>query len=242
MKKDTVLFVYHALRIGGVEKELLAYIRHLDAKKFSIHLALTRVAGELLPELPPYVHIHKVIGDSVKPNIRYLVNLYRVIYRIRPAVVVGFMQDICFNILLIHKFSPVRFQVIVSEHIVLSRWQKVLRTNWVKARLVPMLYKNAVIIAAHGESVLHDLKTSFRVDVSKVRLIPSYIESRRYPFIKKNHRNSTAYSAGLSVYGKTCTGKKISTYYSLRFKPPLIRSPACSSCWLESDRQNHTDK
>jgi glycosyltransferase involved in cell wall biosynthesis len=186
MKKNTVLFVYHGLHVGGVEKELLAYIRHLDAKKFSVHLALTHVTGELLSELPPYVHIHRVIGDSFKPNIRYLVNLYRVISRIRPSVVVGFMQDICFSILLIHKISPVRFQVIVSEHIVLSRWQQVLRTNWVKARLVPVLYKDAIIIAAHGESVLNDLKMSFRVDVSKVRLIPSYIESCRYPFIKKN--------------------------------------------------------
>lgn len=185
MKKRTVLFVYHALQVGGVEKELLAYIKHLSRAEYSLHLALTDISGEVLSELPPYVQIHNIRGNSVKPDVRYLVNLFFLIVRIRPHVVVGFMQDICFNILLVRTCSPIRFRVIISEHIVLSRWQQVLHTPWIKTRIVPMLYKQATIIAAHGESVFKDLATCFHIDESKIILIPNYIDPHRYRYCKK---------------------------------------------------------
>ena len=55
--KKSILFVSHALELGGAERALLALLESLDPGKCDIDLFLLRHQGELLTKIPPYVHL-----------------------------------------------------------------------------------------------------------------------------------------------------------------------------------------
>lgn len=55
MKK--IIFVGEYMLCGGVEKSLLALLKFIDPKKYSITVMLLKKRGVLLPELPDYVKI-----------------------------------------------------------------------------------------------------------------------------------------------------------------------------------------
>lgn len=177
--KKTVLFVYHSLAIGGTEKELLAYITHLDRKDYDVHLALTRIEGELLTMVPEYVQLHEVPGDSITPSVFHLFHLYKTIRKIQPDIVMGFMQDVSFNILFLRYFTNLRYKTIVAEQIVLSQWQILKQTPWLKRLLIAFLYKKADACFAQGESVRKDLENNFEIDPRKLYLIPNFISPAR---------------------------------------------------------------
>lgn len=175
-----ILLVYHSLQIGGVEMEILAYIKHLDKNQYSIHLALNRVEGELLINLPDYVTIHQVNGNSVTPNIFYLFSLYKVIKKVKPAIVIGFMQDINIGILITQLITPFKYKSIVCEQVVLSEWQRFHKTSLLKLLLIRFLYRRANAVFAQSESIVEDLATNFRIDKNKIYLIPSYIDEKKF--------------------------------------------------------------
>jgi len=173
--KITILFVYHSLSVGGTEKELIAYISHLNRDNYDIHLALTRVSGELLQDLPPYAHVHHTKGDSITPNIQYLFNLYRTIQKIKPSIVVGFMQDCNFNILLLKLITNLKYKVIASEQIILSEWQNLQQTPLLKRVLVAFLYRHADVCVGQTEPILKDLADNFGVSNQNLYIIPNYV-------------------------------------------------------------------
>lgn len=178
MNKKKIVLVYHSLHIGGAEKELLAYIEHLDRKTYNIHLVLTHIDGELLSSVPKFVKIHCAQGNSYKPDFLHLINLFVRLRAIDPDVVVGFMQDICFNILLVRTILRLKFKTIVSEQVVLSQWQIVMKTSWVKKKLIKILYKKADACFAQSESIFEDLKTNFDINTKKLYLVPSYVSPK----------------------------------------------------------------
>lgn len=55
--KKSILFVSHALELGGVERALLSLLDVLDSEKYDIDLFLLRQQGELLQKLPSHVHL-----------------------------------------------------------------------------------------------------------------------------------------------------------------------------------------
>lgn len=209
MKKQRVLFVYHSLHIGGAEKEMLAYISCLDKTKYSVHLALTKIEGELLTDVPAGASLHNVMGDSFKPDIKYLYNLYKIITTIKPSIVVGFMQDISFNILLIRALSHNSYKVIISEQIVLSQWQKVKKTSWLKKMLISILYRQANAIAGQAAPILRDLKQNFGIEREKLFLVPNFITKRDFDAKSPLIQRSTNASPYFLYVGRLAPEKNI---------------------------------
>lgn len=50
--KKSILFVSHALELGGAERALLALLDALDSEKYDVDLFLLRQQGELLQKIP----------------------------------------------------------------------------------------------------------------------------------------------------------------------------------------------
>ena len=58
--KPKVLFLLHAMNVGGVEKALLGLLSALPIDKLNIHVGLLRKEGELLNEIPKGVTVHEI--------------------------------------------------------------------------------------------------------------------------------------------------------------------------------------
>ena len=55
--KKSILFVSHALELGGAERALIALLDALDPEKYDVDLFLLRQQGELLQKIPSHVHV-----------------------------------------------------------------------------------------------------------------------------------------------------------------------------------------
>ena len=55
--KKKLLIVSHALELGGAERSLIGLLDALDPGVWDIDLFLLRHEGELMGEIPPYVHL-----------------------------------------------------------------------------------------------------------------------------------------------------------------------------------------
>lgn len=55
--KKTILFVINTFSRAGAETALLALLRQLDPEQYDISLFVLTAQGEMLPELPPHVHV-----------------------------------------------------------------------------------------------------------------------------------------------------------------------------------------
>lgn len=75
--KKKILFVYDSMMIGGTSTALLSLMQALDREKFDISLLLYTNTGELLSEIPDFVHI---LEPAYKP-LRYLDSRKRKIIR-----------------------------------------------------------------------------------------------------------------------------------------------------------------
>lgn len=185
MKK--IAFVYHSLAGGGAEKELLAYVTHLNKDDYEVHFLLTRMEGELLSTAPSSIHFHEVPGDSNSPSLRHLLRLSYCLWQIKPTIVIGCMQDIHFNILVVRLITRLQTKIILSEQVVLSEWQKVKKTPYVKKMLIKYLYKLADAYFVQSESIRDDLHRYIGVDSNKIFLLPSFVQPNE--FSGHTHRN-----------------------------------------------------
>jgi glycosyltransferase involved in cell wall biosynthesis len=178
MNKKSIVLVYHTLNIGGAEKELLSIVKHIDQKIFNVSLILTEKTGELLQDVPKEIKVFKIGGDSIKPDIKHIHNLSIKLKAIKPDVVIGFMQDICFNILATKLIYNLTYKVIISEDAVLSEWQNFYATPWPKRMAVNFLYKLADAYIAPSQEILDDLHDYCGISQSKMTVLPNYFKPK----------------------------------------------------------------
>lgn len=166
------------MSIGGVEKELLALAAHIDKQVYEINIILTKKRGELLNDIPKYVKVLEVGSDSYYPSINHIYNLASMLKKIKPAITIGFMQDICFNILIAKILFGIKTKVIISEHIILSEWQRFVQTSNLKKILIRYLYPKADVFIAPSRKILDNLKSYLKIQTNNMYLLPNYIQQK----------------------------------------------------------------
>lgn len=75
-----VLFLINNLSGGGAEKVLLHILRHLDRRRFQVHLFLVCREGVYLNQLPDDIIVHSVFKDKMRiasPVFRFLYRAFR---------------------------------------------------------------------------------------------------------------------------------------------------------------------
>ncbi|WHT48271.1 hypothetical protein QNH10_20070 [Sporosarcina thermotolerans] len=80
----TIVFVIPKLGGGGAERVISTLVRHIDKKKFKVHLIIVHDGGDYQTDLPVDVNLIKLPVSQV----RYAIpSLYLEIRRIKPDIV-----------------------------------------------------------------------------------------------------------------------------------------------------------
>ncbi len=83
MRKRNLLITAYDLRIGGIEKALIAMLSHIDYIKYDVTLVLEKKEGVLLDEVPKQVKINEyAVSEHPILAIRKLINGFNLIKRI----------------------------------------------------------------------------------------------------------------------------------------------------------------
>lgn len=62
--KKTILFVINTFSRAGAETALLELLRQLDPEQYDVSLFVLTAQGEMIPEIPPHVHVLNTVFDS----------------------------------------------------------------------------------------------------------------------------------------------------------------------------------
>ena len=92
-RKIRILYVAPALKIGGMERQLLTLINNLDKNKYEIHLALFR--GDIEYEIPAEVNI-VYLNKKAKIDIFFLLRFAKCIIDIKPHIIQSCISGVNF--------------------------------------------------------------------------------------------------------------------------------------------------
>jgi len=221
--KKKIVFVYHSLTNGGVEREIVNYCKILSdnySNRIEIHVFLNKVSGELLNSLPVGVKLQEVRGKSEKVDLTYIVNLFIHLNKLKPDSVVGFMQDINLNIILTKIVFFMKFKLVISEHTFLTHWQAFFKTHFIKKFLIKLLYKRADLCLVISKIIAYDLIKNFNFPKKNIFLIPNFL-TKPITRTKRNPKNYFLYVGRIS--DEKNTELLIDALYLLKTKTKIPR-------------------
>jgi glycosyltransferase involved in cell wall biosynthesis len=111
-ERKRVLLLVPSLISGGAQRVFSTLLRHLDRRRFEIHLAVLQATGPYLRDVPQDVTIH----DLKVSRIRYAApGIIRIVWKVRPQAVLSTLVYLNLQLLLVKSFLPSGTTVLVRE-------------------------------------------------------------------------------------------------------------------------------
>ena len=173
-ERANVLLVLPSLGGGGAERVMVTLASRLDRSRFAPHMAVLEKKGPHADSLPPDVPVH----DLGAKRVRYAVpSLIRLVWKLRPAVVLSNISHLNLMLLASKPLWPVGSRLWVRETMVVSAWIKaeVASPRLIRA-LYRWLYPRADGIVCQCEAMLNDLERHFGVPRRKMVRIYNPVE------------------------------------------------------------------
>jgi glycosyltransferase involved in cell wall biosynthesis len=172
-RRWTVLLLIPHLGGGGAEHvtELLA--RHLSQKKYDIHLGLvteTRGSARSLPE-------HVVVHGLGACRVRYAgLRLVRLIWRMRPDVVLCSMAHLNFLLLLLRPLLPVKTHILVRQNGMASAMLASAGAPRLRRWLYRFCYARADRVICQSQAMREDLGKLAGVSDFAMTVLPNPVD------------------------------------------------------------------
>jgi len=117
-RRTRVLLLTPDIGGGGAQHVMLLVARGLSREKFEVHLGLVRAGDPGADAAPPRVRVHALgPGRARAATLRLL----RLVWRLRPDVILSSAPEISFLALLLRPFFPARTRVLVRQNGTVSR-------------------------------------------------------------------------------------------------------------------------
>jgi glycosyltransferase involved in cell wall biosynthesis len=172
-KRCAVLLLIPHLGGGGAERvtELLA--RHLSYEKYDIHLGLVTGAGSAAGSLPAQVAVHALD----KRRIRFAgLRLVRLIWRVRPEVVLCNMAHLNFLLLLLRPLLPAKTRILVRQNGMASAMAAGAGAPWLQRWLYRFCYARANRVICQSQAMLDDLREFACISDCAMAVLPNPID------------------------------------------------------------------
>jgi glycosyltransferase involved in cell wall biosynthesis len=110
LRRRRLLLLIPSLGGGGAEQVFVTLLRHLDRRRFDIHLGVLRAAGAFASEVSSDVTVHDLQVQRIRYSAPKLVRLVR---RLQPDVILSTMGDLNIVTLLARPAFPRHTRVVV---------------------------------------------------------------------------------------------------------------------------------
>jgi len=161
-----VVFLLHSVLGGGTERVLLTLLRHLSRRDFEFHVAALVADPQFLSALPKDVTPHSLRAQ----RLRYVLpELVRLIWQIRPHVVLSSGSGMNQALLTARPFLPASVRFVVRESTTLSA-DLLHHRNHPKLQgfLCRWLYSRADAVICPSDSIANDLVEHFQLSRGKL--------------------------------------------------------------------------
>ena len=173
MNAPEVLFLIPRSGGGGAQRVALLHARHLSVR-YSVHLGVVlRENHTAVAELPERVTLHWLNQRRVLTAVWPLL---RLVWSIRPAVVLSGMAHLNFLVLLLRPFFPPETHVLVRQNGTVSAALAVDPHAWRTRLLYRLLYPCADRILCQSLAMAEDLARELAIDSSRLSILPNPVE------------------------------------------------------------------
>lgn len=173
MTTTRCLFVLPSLGGGGAERVVTTLLRHLNADRFDLHLAVARLAGPLVESLPQHVTIHDLAAARVA---RSLVPLLRTVRRLQPDVVFSTLLHMNLATALTTPCWPRGVRLVLRETNLLDRTLVRRRFSRLRRAVYRTLYRRADLIVCQTPGMQAELQHVLRLPREQLVVIPNPVD------------------------------------------------------------------
>ncbi len=168
-----ILLLIPHLAGGGAEHVIELLARGLAAEGYEVHLGLVSQGHWPLPRLPKAVKVHDLGARRVAAS---SLRLLRLVYAIRPDVLLSGIAHLNFLVLLLRPLFPPRVRVVVRQNATVSAVLREAKEPWYTGLFYRLLYPFADRILCPTRAMADDLARLFWISSAKLAILPNPID------------------------------------------------------------------
>lgn len=181
MKKRKILFIVPSMGGGGAERVILTLVKYLPRDRFELCLALVKMEGPFLQEIPNDVSVFDLQASRVRYAIPRIVSLIK---KQAPDVVFTTLGHLNIALLMVKRFLPENTRLIVREASIVSSILKNSAGKRIWTGLYRSFYPKADMIICQSIYMLDDLTKEQKISSHNLKVIYNPVD------IEKILRNS----------------------------------------------------
>lgn len=174
MDRPKVLLLIPHLRGGGAEQVTRLLARGLSSEKYDVHLALVTEQFIRAGCLPPHVKAHALRSHRVRSS---ALKVLRLVWQIRPAVILSGMAHLNFLVLLLRPFFPRGTRVLVRQNATVSLTLASHALPIYTRVLYRMLYRQADRVICQSSAMARDLAYATGTRQGTIAVLPNPVDS-----------------------------------------------------------------
>jgi len=167
-QRTRLLLLIPHLGGGGAEQVTAQLARHLDPRRFEVHLGLITKDAQGAKPIPRWVQVHRLHRKRVRQVWFQLICLIRTE---RPDVILSGMAHLNFLVLLLKPFLPSSTRILVRQNTTASAGA----CTWLTRLLYRSLYPQADAILCQTEAMAADLAANFAIERAKLKVLANPI-------------------------------------------------------------------
>lgn len=175
VRRPRVLLLMPHLGGGGAERVAQLLASHLYPDRYDIHLGLMASAqgSAALDSIPSHVTVHSFPRQRVR---NALPDLLRLVWRVRPRVILAGMAHLNFLVLAARPLLPRSTRIIVRQNGTISAiLQNASRPGTLRA-LYRALYPRADRVICQSDAMARDMQDIIQVSSSAIAVLPNPVD------------------------------------------------------------------
>ena len=144
----------------------------LNRERYEVHLGLVMSADTSATGLPKQIRVHALGAKRARMCAR---SLLRLVWRLRPDVILSGAAEISFMVLLLRAVFPRRTRVLVRQNGTASKAREMGAPRYTKL-LYRLLYRRADRVICQSRAMAEDLQRELRIGAEKLAVLPNPID------------------------------------------------------------------
>jgi glycosyltransferase involved in cell wall biosynthesis len=172
-RRTRILLLLSHLGGGGAEHVIALLARDLSQQKYELHLGLIGPGDTRGATIPAWVTLHALGARRARAG---AFPLLRLIWRLRPAVVLTGAAEVSFLVLLLRPLFPPRTPVLVRQNATVTSVLKFGRLPGFMRLLYRLLYRNSDHVICQSGAMAKDLALALGIDDEQIAVLPNPVD------------------------------------------------------------------
>ncbi|MEI9969389.1 MAG: glycosyltransferase [Terracidiphilus sp.] len=172
-QRTRILLLLSHLGGGGAEHVVALLARDLSQQKYEVHLGLVGLGDTRGATIPAWVTVHALGAKRARAG---AFPLLRLIWRLRPAVVLTGAAEVSFLVLLLRPLFPPKTSVLVRQNATVTSVLELGRLPAFMRLLYRLLYRNSDHLICQSGAMAKDLAQALGIDDEQIAVLPNPVD------------------------------------------------------------------